>query len=154
MMAIEYILQLIQGILSLYYRPPMKLWKGNDFSHVCQSVSHSVDRGCHVTITHDALDLTVQPLDPQLPDMGPHWTGTIPVPAPSRHGTSLDRNTFSARGICGHLWRPVQTCSLQEPRPPLFWGHLVAIDASTGNAFLLLSFSHECKYNTDPSFWF
>ena len=35
--------------------------EGNAFSHVCLSVH----MGCHVTITHDALDLIVQ---------GPSWT--------------------------------------------------------------------------------
>ena len=45
----------------------------------------------HVTITHDALALTVQfPLD-----MGPDWTGTSgPTPScpPWMHGTSVDRD--------------------------------------------------------------
>ena len=40
-----------------YYRPPMKLREGNVFSHVCQSTGGG---GSHVTIIHDALDLTVQ----------------------------------------------------------------------------------------------
>ena len=35
----------------------MKLWEGNVFSCVCLSAG-----GPNVTITHDALDLTVQPL--------------------------------------------------------------------------------------------
>ena len=41
---------------------PTKLWEGNFFSHVCLSV-HRVP---HVTITHDALDLTVQGLTPSV----------------------------------------------------------------------------------------
>ena len=37
------------------------------------SVHHSVHGGSHVTITNDALDLTVpQPQPLQAPDMGPH----------------------------------------------------------------------------------
>ena len=48
----------------------MKLQEGNIFSRVCLSVILS-GKVSHVTITHDALDLTVQ---------DPH---------PSGHGTSL-----------------------------------------------------------------
>ena len=39
-----------------FYRPQTILWEGN----VCMSVSQSV----HVTITHDALNLTVQAARP------------------------------------------------------------------------------------------
>ena len=39
-----------------HYRPPTKLWEGSVFTGVC----HSVHGGPHVTIIHDALDLTVQ----------------------------------------------------------------------------------------------
>ena len=39
------------------YRPLTDLWAGNVFSRVCLSVH----RGYHAPITHDALDLTVQP---------------------------------------------------------------------------------------------
>ena len=38
------------------YRPTKNLREGNIFSRVCLA-DH---RGCHVTITHDALDLTTQ----------------------------------------------------------------------------------------------
>ena len=48
------------------------------FSVVCLSVSLSTDRGPHVTITHDALDLTMLP-HPWPPDMGPHCIGN-PLP--------------------------------------------------------------------------
>ena len=41
--------------------PAKKLWKGNVFSPVCQS---------HVTITHNALDLTIQG-SPLVPGPGP-----------------------------------------------------------------------------------
>ena len=41
-----------------HYRLPRKLWEGNVFSHVC--LSFCLRGGSHVTITHDALDLTVQ----------------------------------------------------------------------------------------------
>ena len=43
-----------------YYRPPMKLREGN----VLSRVSLSVHGGPHVTLTHDALNLTIQ---------GPSW---------------------------------------------------------------------------------
>ena len=43
-----------------FYRPSTKLWEANIFSRVCLSVSLSTGGGVpsHVTITHDALDLT------------------------------------------------------------------------------------------------
>ena len=43
-----------------YYRSLMKLREGNVFSRVFLSVSLSTE-GYHVTITHDELNLTVQP---------------------------------------------------------------------------------------------
>ena len=52
----------------------------------------------HVTITHNAFDLTIQgpPPWPCLPDIGPYFTGTpqppAPLPAFLRHGASLYRN--------------------------------------------------------------
>ena len=56
-----------------YYHPPTKLWEGNVIQ-VCLSVSLSTE-GHHMTITHDALDLTVQalsvPLDIRPVHMGP-----------------------------------------------------------------------------------
>ena len=61
--------------------------------------------GSHVTITHDALDFTVQ--EPAAGDM------------------------------CGHHWRPVKTCSLQDLPPPRW--HLVGIESHTvseGGLFL------------------
>ena len=55
------------------YRPPTKLWEGNVFICVCPSVNLSVHRRSHVTITYDALDLTVQ--------------GSTPSPGPFGHQT-------------------------------------------------------------------
>ena len=43
------------------------LWEGNVFSHVSVILSVHRGGGSHVTITHDALDLTTQ----GLPDPGP-----------------------------------------------------------------------------------
>ena len=72
----------------LCYCPPTKLREGNVYSSVCMLVSHSVLRrgeGPHVTITHDALDLTIHipshdpsplPQPPPPPDMKPHCPAT------------------------------------------------------------------------------
>ena len=60
----------------IFYCLPTKLRKS------CLSVSHStlsIRRGCHVAITHGALDLTIQGSSwPCPPDMGPYCTGTLP----------------------------------------------------------------------------
>ena len=56
---------------------------------VCHSVCHSVHRGSNVTITHDALDLTVQ--------------GPQPHPQLVTSG--------------GHYWRHIETCSFEDPLP-------------------------------------
>ena len=68
----------------------------------------------HVTVSRDALELTIQgPSASTLPlDMGPHCIGTTPPPVTSG---SQDR-------------RPVQTWSLEDP--PRYW-HLVATKACT-----------------------
>ena len=49
----------------------MKLWEGNVFSCVCLLMGG----GSQVTITHDALDPTVQTTSHPTLDMGPHWEG-------------------------------------------------------------------------------
>ena len=78
--------------------------------------------GSHVTITHYALDLTVQYSSPQFPfpsDMGLHCTGT-PLPG---HRTLLYIESPPSPlsqvpllvACCGHPWRPIQTCLLQDP---------------------------------------
>ena len=50
--------------MDYFYRLPMELRESNDFSRVCLPFCLSTG-ALHVTITHDALDLTVQ--DPQPP---------------------------------------------------------------------------------------
>ena len=57
----------------------MKLGEGNVFSHVCPSFC--LHWGPYVTITHDALDLTVQP-----PQPGPPRDAPSPPPTPYSHG--------------------------------------------------------------------
>ena len=77
------------------------------FSYVSvyQSVNQSVcpQGGLHVTITHDALNLTVQP-------------------PTSNMGTPLLETSGD------HHWRIVKTCSLEDPHQ--YW-HLVATEACT-----------------------
>ena len=82
---------------SIYFRPTLKLREGNVFS---VSVHHSVrEEGVPmVTITHEALNLTVQ---------GPllqHETWT-PGLSPFHLLVTSDSN----------YWRPGQTCSLENP---------------------------------------
>ena len=70
----------------------------------------------HVTITHDALALTVQgPPSPQ--DMGPHCTRTPPPRGPfmdmGPHCTGPHRLvTFGGKNLI-----PVQTCSVENTPP-------------------------------------
>ena len=66
---------------------------GRQCFHSCLSVHR---KSPHVTITHDALYLAVQP--PPLPDIRP--------------GPPLLVISF------GHHWRPVQTCSFGNTPPP------------------------------------
>ena len=47
---------MVINIIYIITNPTTKFWEGNVFSLVCLSVH----RGSHVTITHDALDLTIQ----------------------------------------------------------------------------------------------
>ena len=115
-----------------FYSPPTKLWEG---------VVHWSFWESYVTITHDALDLTIQELQEAWPspsDMGPHcmeppqpwppfWTRDITLwgplwPRPFLQVTSggLDwrpGQTFSPEDpllqvtFRGQDWRPVQNCS-------------------------------------------
>ena len=69
----------------------------------------------HVTITYWTSLFTSLPSPPPIPlDKGPHWTGTHP---------------YLLLISSGHLWRPVQTCSLQET--PLPHPQLVLTSAGT-----------------------
>ena len=71
------------------------------------SVRHSVQGGGspQVNITHDALDLTVQA----------PWPQSNPLPPDLRHGPPAPGSSLPASDIWGHYWRPVQTCSLEDP---------------------------------------
>ena len=71
--------------------------EGNVFSSVCLSVILSTEEGgSHVTITHGALDLTIQ---------GP--TGPCPDPHPTEGPPHTRPHCTQIR-----LLRDVQTCSL------------------------------------------
>ena len=76
------------------YSPPTKLQEGNVFAGVCLSVHE----GGHVTITHDALDLTY---------------------SPPRHGTPCPPLLVTSGG---HHRRPIQTCPLEDPLSVLTFG--------------------------------
>ena len=89
----------------------MKLWEGNVFIVVCLSVY----RGPYVTITHDALDLTVQsplhirPEDPLTPK-----PVLPPSPKDMRLGTPWGPNPLPASDI---WWPSLETCSSLFIRP-------------------------------------
>ena len=64
--------------VSAFYGPPKKLCQGNVLNHVCLSV-HG---GSYVTITHDALDLTIWGTLPdmfKLVQLGPQCTMSVPL---------------------------------------------------------------------------
>ena len=80
--------------------PPMKVWECNIFTHACLFTG----RVPHMSIIHDAMDLTVQPPDirhgtptpdirhgtPQTSDMGPHsQTSDMRPPKPQPWPTLL-----------------------------------------------------------------
>ena len=65
-----------------------------------QAAVCSWEVGCHVTIIHDALKITVT---------------TLP---PTRHGTWVPTRLPLLPTSGGHHWRPVQTCSLWGHTPP------------------------------------
>ena len=91
-----------------YYRPPRKLREANVLSRVCLSVYLSTGGGVPcVTITHDALNLSIQrPLAALVsPSVHRH-----PQPRPCTEGPQLVTSA-------GQDWRPVQTCSLEYSQP-------------------------------------
>ena len=106
------------------YHPPTKLCVGGvmfSVLSVCLA-GCSQGEGAHVTITHYALDLTVQFPSPQFPspsDMGLHCTGT---PFPGHRTLLYIESPPSPQpqvpllvACCGHPWRPIQICLLQDP---------------------------------------
>ena len=61
----------------LYYRRPTKLWESNAFTRVRLSTGGRREGCPHVTITHGALDLTVQPPPPDIRHWGPPSSPTL-----------------------------------------------------------------------------
>ena len=111
------------------YHPPTKLWEGNVFTGVCDSIQ----RGPLVTITHDAMNLTVQP----------HWPQTAGHQTCDPQLSTLPLLlTFG-----GQYLRPVQIVHLRNPLPgnKIWWCPLKHVRfaskwyASYWNAFLLQS---------------
>ena len=101
------------GSVLFYYHPPMKLWYGNVFSHVCLFTG---ERESHVIIKNGTLDLTVQaPLALSSPGYG---TFTVQGPTPL------------ASDITGDLFKVVQA---RTPIPHQCW-HLVAVQTHTVSA--------------------
>ena len=95
------------------YHPPTKLWEGNIFTGVCDSIQ----RGPLVTITHDAMNLTVQsPTGPRSLDIRP---GT---PSPSTLPPATD--------IWWSILETCSNCSLEEP-PPRKQNLVVATEVRT-----------------------
>ena len=83
------------------------------FSVVCICL---LTGGSNVTITHDALDLTVgRPLS----GLGPHCIGT-PWPPP-RHGPSLYRNSPPPSTTGAHIWWLLKHVRLASGRCASYW---------------------------------
>ena len=73
-----------------------KLLEGNVFSRVCLSFCSRGSGGPHVTIIHDALDLTIQPLSLTSLYRDPPQSRELTVQGSfSKHGISLYRDPFS-----------------------------------------------------------
>ena len=96
---------------------------------VHQSVILTTEGASHVTITHDALDLTIQ-RHPQ-------------------HGVSLHRDPWAWNLIIevtsgGHHWRHVQTCSFEDPPVLTSGGHCSNFSRQVGDThpIVLLSCYH------------
>ena len=60
------ITQVLHDFTNNFYRSPIKLRDDYVFSHVCLPVILFTGRGFHVTITHDAWNLTVQLPSPDM----------------------------------------------------------------------------------------
>ena len=112
-----------------YYRPPTKLREGNVFTHVCLFVQ----RGSHVTITHNALDLIVRLPHPALdirhgtPLPNPSPIPTHPPPPCQTWNWPLSSAPPLLGTSGGHNWRPVQFFFSPEDPPPThqYW-HLIS----------------------------
>ena len=85
------------------YHPQTKLWEAN------VSVVSVCPQGSHVTITHDALEFTVQAQSIPLT-----WDSPAPVrPPPEMTHWGPPSPTLLLTSD-GQDWKPVQTCSLED----------------------------------------
>ena len=127
MMAIEYILHLIQGIrtfrffsryINLLFLETCKhiYSKPASFCHfitVCLSSVILLTGGCHITIIYDALDLTGT-YPPLLVTSGSHhWRHRYLSPPSAQKQVRWGTPLLVTSG--GHHWRPIQTCSFGDP---------------------------------------
>ena len=80
-------------------------------------MSLSVQGGPHVTITHDALDLSVQRPSLTYQTWDPSQAHPSPIPQTPLQTSHMGPNPKLATSG-GHHWRPVQTCSFED-QPPL-----------------------------------
>ena len=83
--------------------------------------------GPHVSITHDALDLTVQKTIPwtRFPQTLDFTVQGLPSPSPLSlplYGTPLYRYPVLVIS-CGKNWRPVLSCSVKDPLVLTFGGY-------------------------------
>ena len=105
-------------------RLPSTLWEGNVFSRVCPSF-HPCGGWSHVAITHDALEIIVEvplALTPPTPRHGISLYRGSPG-----HGMPLYRDPPLLVASAAQHWRPIQTCSPEDPTPnPHWYWHLVA----------------------------
>ena len=117
----------------IYYHPPTKFQEVNVFNHVCLSVHQVVSVPCysypwcigpHRTSSHPSRALIPPPLD-----IGPHWTGILPLlvlslVAKTGYLFKLVHQRTSPLLVTsgGQAWGPVQTCSLQDHLPVLISG--------------------------------
>ena len=99
-----------------HYRPPTKLLEGNVFSRVCLVILFIGGEGPHVTIIHDALDITVQANPPPPPT----WDmETPPGPPPAMGPPASDMIWWSSRETCLNLFIGSHCTSLLPPHPIL-----------------------------------
>ena len=120
-------------IITVYHRSCGKVMFSLVFVHT---------GGTHVTITQDALDLTVQVSPGPSPHTSGHKTRDHLAPAlhppDIRHGPLQPLVTSS-----GHHWRPGETCSFEEPplSTDIWWPNCIQLArgryASYWNAFWL-----------------
>ena len=124
------------------YRSPTKWREGNVFIRVCPSFCPQRIGESHMTMTHDALDLTVQGPEPPTP---PHPTADMGIQGLPGSGPGSPRKwdlrlprPWSWSPASDIWWPSLETCSnfvhfRTPPLPHQGW-HLVALEAGTVSA--------------------